>query len=135
MNLYTGFERRRSQRVLFPYELFYKDPNKGTQGFKHAYGKNISEHGVLFESYESFPALTILEIRLEIPVNETENKSFVLLAEVVRIEEKKKPWLYNIAVSFCKVDSDFRSLINEYTQNNLGKTLKDFSNQMSAAAV
>lgn len=122
---YNGFERRRSQRVIYPFELSYKDPNRTNQGFKHAYGKNISEHGILFETYESFPALTILELKLEMSVSETEKKFFSVLAEVVRSEEFKRPWLYYIAVSFCKIDEECRRLIQEYTVNSLDKNTKD----------
>lgn len=116
-------ERRRSPRAQFPFELWYKDPNKSGQGFKHAYGKNISEHGIFFETYENFPALTILELKLELPVSETEKKSFGLLAEVVRTEEVKRQWLYNIGVSFCKIDEEWRQLIRNY--------ISDYSNKES----
>ena len=128
---YNGFERRRSQRVIYPFELSYKDPNKNNQGFKHSYGKNISENGILFETYEGFPALTILELKLEMRISETEKKSFSVLAEVVRSEEFKRPWLYFIAVSFCKIDEECRKLIQEYTLNNLDKTPKDNSSLLA----
>jgi len=110
-------ERRRSQRFPFPFEILYKDSNKTSQGFKHAYGKNISEHGVLFETYESFPPLTILELKVEIPEGENEKKSFDLLAEVVRASELKKQWLFHIGVSFCKIEEECRELIAKYIKN------------------
>lgn len=144
-------ERRRSRRVDFPYELSYRDRNKSNQGFKHAYGRNLSEHGLLFETYENFPQCTILEIKLEIPSlyydqkeifidknkhtpqnygikpesipldksSQTSTSGFSILAEVVRIEEVKKPWLYRIGVSFCKIDDSCRKAIRGYTVGHL----------------
>jgi hypothetical protein len=119
-------ERRRSQRFAFPFEILYKDSNKAAQGFKHAYGKNISEHGALFETYEIFPSLTILELKIEIPMPESENekKSFNILAEVVRVDEVKRQWLYNIGVSFCKIEEDCLSSIAEYISNSFYKESK-----------
>lgn len=131
MTVYTDFERRRSQRASYPLELLYKDSNKNNQGFKHAYGKNISEHGLLFETFENFPQLTILELKLEFPISETDKKTFNILAEVVRVEEVKKPWLYNIAMSFCKIEEECRSLIREYTKNSMDKTPTDTSNLLA----
>lgn len=78
MSSYTGQERRRSQRVPYPFEIWYRDRNKGNQGFKHAYGKDLSEHGLLFETYESFSPCTILEIRLELPASD-DKRSFTSL--------------------------------------------------------
>lgn len=139
MNLYNGIERRRSKRVTYPFEVWYKDRNKNNQGFKHAYGKDISEHGLLFETYEDFPPCTILEIKLELPApganpvppayqddlpgeksfplpvpSNAELTGFNVLAEVVHSEEIKRQWLYHIGVSFCKVDDDCRRLLKEY---------------------
>lgn len=111
---YKGPERRRSQRVLYPFEVWYKDRNKDNQGFKHAYGKDISEHGLLFETFESFPACTILEIRLEPPSQVAGGESFNILAEVVRAEEIKRQWLYHVGVSFCKVEEDCRVFLKGY---------------------
>lgn len=110
MNSYNGLERRRSQRVTYPFEIWYKDHNKNYQGFKHAYGKDISEHGLLFETYESFPPCTILEIRLELPSFKNSN----ILAEVVRSEEIKHQWLYHIGISFCRIDEDCQRFLREY---------------------
>lgn len=114
MASYNGPERRRSPRVTYPFEIWYKDHNKNYQGFKHAYGKDISEHGLLFETYESFPPCTILEIRLELPISENSNESFNILAEVVRSEEIKHQWLYHIGISFCRIDGDCQKILREY---------------------
>ena len=62
----SDLERRRSPRVEYVGEIWYRDINKSPQGFKHAYARNISEHGILFETYESFPPCTILELRLDL---------------------------------------------------------------------
>ena len=63
MNIqYSGIERRRSERAPYPIEISYRDRNKSSQGFKHAYGKNISQHGLLFETYENFPTCSIIEM-------------------------------------------------------------------------
>lgn len=151
MTSYNNIERRRSQRASFPFEIWYKDRNKTNQGFKHAYGINISEHGLLFKTFESFPPCTILEIRLELPEPETagikmdrkteqdllnasseenhpvspQNKnykiSYNLLAEVVRSEEIKRQWLYHIGLSFCKISDPCRLLIKNYVFSQLGK--------------
>lgn len=115
MTAHAGQERRRSQRVSYTSELLYRDRNKNNQGFKHAYGKNLSEHGLLFETYEEFPPCTILEVKLELFAPSALKNSFSILAEVVRTEEVKRPWLYYIAVSFCKIEDDCRHLIREYT--------------------
>lgn len=114
MNLYNGIERRRSKRVAYPFEIWYKDHNKNYQGFKHAYGKDISEHGLLFETYESFPPCTILEIRLELPSPRNSNESFNILAEVVRSEEIKHQWLYHIGIAFCRIDESCQKFLREY---------------------
>lgn len=141
MTSYSGLERRRSPRVTYPFEIWYKDHNKNYQGFKHAYGKDISEHGLLFETYESFPPCTILEIRLELSSSKNSNESFTpleviptrrdvavparggegglltgfnVLAEVVRSEEVKHQWLYHIGISFCRIDEDCRRFLREY---------------------
>lgn len=129
---YTGVERRRSIRVSYPFELLYKDRNKNSQGFKHAHGKNLSENGLLFETYENFPACTILELRLEFPVDLTDKKFFNILAEVVRAEKVKKQWLYHIGVSFCKIDNDCRKFIREYihSQQDTVPVQADFENEL-----
>lgn len=119
MESFSGEERRRSQRVSYTFEIWYKDRNKNTQGFKHAYGKNLSEHGLLFETYESFPPCTILEIRLELPISSADKGSFNVLAEVVRTEDIKRQWLYHIGVSFCKVDDNCRVLLKKYISSHL----------------
>lgn len=112
-------ERRRSERVNYPFEILYKDRNRNNQGFKHGYGKNISEHGLLFETYENFPPCTILEIRLELPVSETSKEFFNILVEVVRVSEIKRQWLYHMGVSFCKIDSDCRIPLKKYISSQL----------------
>lgn len=115
---YNGNERRRSQRAPYPVEIWYRDSNKKNQGFKHAYGKNISQHGLLFETYESFPACTILELKLILPAlpgfSPLHTESFLVLGEVVRAEEVKKPWLYCIAVSFCKIEAEVCNFLGKY---------------------
>lgn len=115
----NGIERRRSKRAAYPFEVWYKDRNKNEQGFKHAYGKDISEHGLLFETYEVFSPCTILEIKLELPISG--GGSFNLLAEVVRTIEARRQWLYNIGVSFCKIDPDCREFLKEYISKGLDK--------------
>lgn len=122
MVIYNGVERRRSQRVSYPFEIWYRDRNKVEQGFKHAYGKNISEHGLLFETYETFPICTILEIRLEMLEDDIVS-GFNILAEVVRSEEIKHQWLYHIGVSFCRIEDDCRRLIRQYTLSHIGESL------------
>lgn len=112
-------ERRRSERVDYPFEIWYKDRNRNNQGFKHAYGKNLSEHGLLFETYENFPPCTILEIRIELPVSEISREFFNILVEVVRTEEIKRQWLYHIGVSFCKIDNDCRIFLKKYISSQL----------------
>lgn len=118
MSIYTGPDRRRSQRVSYPFELWYKDRNKNNQGFKHAYGKNLSEYGLLFETYEDFPPCTILELRIELPESGID-RGFNILAEVVRTEKIKRQWLYHIGISFCKINEDCLKLIREYISNQL----------------
>ncbi len=128
MEKYNGVERRRSRRVQYPVELWYKDRNKDTQGFKHAYGTDISEHGLLFETYEGFPSCTILELIVEVPLENAEKDGFNIIAEVVRLVELKRQWLYHIGVSFCKMDDDCRSLIKKYT---VGKSSESLSRRIS----
>ena len=128
MEKYNGLERRRSRRVQYPVELWYKDRNKDTQGFKHAYGRNISEHGLLFETYESFPSCTILELMIEMPLENADKEGFNIIAEVVRLVELKRQWLYHIGVSFCKIDNDCRNLIKKYT---VEKTSRPSSRRIS----
>ena len=48
---------------------------------------------------------------------ENEKKSFDLLAEVVRVSELKKQWLFHIGVSFCKIEEECRELIAKYIKN------------------
>lgn len=123
MEQYNGKERRRSPRAVYLFELWYKDRNKDNQGFKHAYGKDLSEYGLLFETYEIFPQCTILEIKLDLPISGEEKKSFNILVEVVRTEEIKRQWLYHIGVSFCKIDDYCRQLIKEYILGQLASTV------------
>jgi len=118
---YSGQERRRSQRVIYPFEVWYKDYNKSSQGFKHAYGKDISEHGLRFETYENFLPCTILELRFDVILSDSLVKTFNLLAEVVRSEEVRKPWLYNICISFCKIDTECKDLIKEYVHKQFNE--------------
>jgi len=118
--VYKGKERRRGQRVAYTSEIWYRDYNKLDQGFKHAYGKNISQYGLFFEAYEIFPACTILELKLPVPYGQkipSQGKSFMVLGEVGRSEEIKRPWLYCIAVSFCKIDDSFREILTRYVSD------------------
>lgn len=117
-NTYDGIERRRSQRAPYSVEIWYRDRNKAGQGFKHAYGKNISQHGLLFESYENFPTCTILEIKLGFPplpgLSMPNSDSFMVLGEVVRCEGVIRSWLYHIGISFCKIDEEMRKFLGDY---------------------
>ena len=116
--IHNGSERRRSQRAPYPVEIWYRDSNKKSQGFKHGYGKNISQHGLYFETYESFSVCTILELKLILPplpgFSQLHIESFLVLGEVVRAEEVKKPWLYCIAVSFCKIEEEVCNFLGKY---------------------
>lgn len=131
MMSYSGIERRRSQRVGYSCEVWYKDRNKSTQGFKHAYGKNISEHGLLFETFESFPPCTILELKLVVTLSNGQQDTFNALIEIVRVYEIKKQWLYNIGSSFCKIDNEYRKLIREYALEKLSEPSKDVPQELS----
>lgn len=117
---YQGMEHRRSPRVGYVGEIWYRDINKTLQGFKHAYAKNISEHGILFETYENFPSCSILELKLDLSllpgVLISNSTSINVLAEVVRSEEIRRSWLYHIAVSFCKINPEDRSALQSYIQ-------------------
>lgn len=131
---YSGIERRRSQRTPYSVEIWYRDRNKSNQGFKHAYGKNISQHGLLFETYENFPSCVILELKLEflsLPgFSLPDARSFMVLGEVVRTEEVKRPWLYHIGVSFCKIEDEDRKFLGNYIVKAL-----ELSTQLESANI
>lgn len=128
---YSGIERRRSKRVLYPVEIWYRDRNKKSQGFKHGYGKNISQHGLLFETYENFSTCTILELKLGFPLlsgfSLRDAESFIVLGEVVRTEEIRRPWLYHIGVSFCKIEEKMREILGDYTVKTLAVSARSES--------
>jgi len=64
-------------------------------------------------------------------VSDTEKKSFNILAEVVRIEELKKQWLYGLGVSFCRISEECRNLIKEYISNFSEKKEENISYLLS----
>ena len=117
----NNYERRRSLRIECIGEVWYRDHNKPAQGLKHAYIKNISEHGLLFESYESFPICTILELKIDlIGMNQKrfpEHTFINVLAEVVRGQEIRRTWLYHMGVSFCRIKEKDQIFLEKYLKN------------------
>lgn len=113
----SGQERRRYVRVhaqlIMNIEIF-----DGSLSEVRSLSKNVSQGGLLFEFDRKFNLGTILGLELRVP---EVGKRIFCYVKVVRVEEVVEEKLYDIGVSFLKIeDKDFESL-GQYVSMNVRK--------------
>ncbi|MCX5667754.1 MAG: PilZ domain-containing protein [Candidatus Omnitrophica bacterium] len=108
---YTGVERRRSLRIHAKIAVHFPLQNE----YKESYIKDVSMHGLFFESTNMLPIGSVLEMKIELPKNisphpipvvakvtrtaELPNKSFGVGVEIIRVATEDLEKITNYASS------------------------------------
>lgn len=75
--------------------------------------KDLSEQGVAFTASSLLPPRTILDIKLQLPL---EKESVGLEGRVVGCEEIKKNLIYAVRVEFINLEEEKRDLLKRFVQ-------------------
>lgn len=119
---YKGPERRRFPRIPFWYIVKYKVYTQERKPLPRLFAsksKNISFGGILLETNHYYPACTILEIELDIPIDTQSHVYAKVLGSVVRCSILEKGMAYDTAVEFISIPNEYRTkvlqLINAFS--------------------
>ena len=117
-----GPERRtvvRSKReILVRYRIQGLSQTTGLQVVKKPHEdisrtKNISENGILFTTSQSLPLKTVLDIRLQLPL---QKETIALEGRVVGCEQIVKDLIYAIRIEFIKLGEEKKNLLKSFVQ-------------------
>lgn len=119
---YQGPERRRFPRIPFWYIVKYKvytPAKKLLPKLFTSQSKNISLGGILLETNHHYPASTILEVELDVPINTKKHVYAKVLGSVIRCNVLEKDKAYDTAIEFLSIPKEYRSnvlqLINAFS--------------------
>lgn len=116
---YKGTEKREYARIPFNYVVTCRDCAGNVESVSHfafMHSKNVSAGGLLLESKYYYPPATLLEIKLSIP---SISHSIKIIGEVLRSEELKKNNIFNLGVSFVKIDEKGRNELIKFIESHL----------------
>ena len=116
---FKGGEKRKHARIPFNYVVTCRDCAGNVESVSHfafMHSKNVSAGGLLLESKYYYPPDTLLEIKLSIP---SISHSIKIIGEVLRSEEIKKNNIFNLGVSFVKIDEKGRNELVKFIESHL----------------
>lgn len=116
---YTGNEKRQYKRIPFNYVVTCRDGAGNVESVAHfafMHSKNISAGGLLLESKYFYPPSSLLEIKVSIP---SMVHSIKVIGEVVRSEEMQNNSLYNLGISFVKIDNKDRDSLIKFIEDHV----------------
>lgn len=90
-----------------------KEHLKQYYSYNAAKARNISISGILFESKEKAAISSLIEIEIKIPGL---GENIKALGKVIRIEELKEDKLYDIGISFERIDQKSKKIIEDLTK-------------------
>lgn len=108
---YRGPERRRYPRIPFWYIVKYSLCADSSEVLENQYSsnsKNLSQGGILLETGNEYPASTILEIELDVPVDNEKHVYAKVIGKVIRATCIEKGKAYDTAIEFVSVPEEYR---------------------------
>jgi len=118
-------ERRKHKRIERPFVVRlamrpHKDGHKEAIKWETVTAKNLSAGGVLFYYHKELKKDQFLELQIYFVTFKTVIKC---LGKVVRINKPESSIIYRIAVSFTKIGSKEKNMINKYADDFVFESL------------